>query len=79
MLDRLAALIPSGARAALRTLAARRLPRPLAETGPTILPGLDTKLAPMTPLQAPAATNDNPLQGVHEAVERDLRAGGYLR
>ncbi|MBE7246262.1 hypothetical protein ACLBX9_25205 [Methylobacterium sp. A49B] len=79
MLDRLATLIPSGARAALRTLAARRFPRAATETGPTILPGLDTKIAPMPPLQAPAATNDNPLQAVHEAVERDLRAGGYLR
>ena len=79
MLDRLAALFPSGARAALRTLAARRLPRAPAEAGPTILPGLDTKLAPMPPLQAPAATNDNPLDAVHEAVEQDLRASGYLR
>ncbi|MBE7203904.1 MAG: hypothetical protein INR70_39760 [Parafilimonas terrae] len=78
MLDRLATLVPSGARAALRTLAARRLPRP-REDGAAILPGLDTKIAPMQPLQAPAATNDNPLQAVHDAVEQDLRAGGYLR
>ncbi|GJE13517.1 MULTISPECIES: hypothetical protein [Methylobacterium] len=77
MLDRLATLLPSGARAALRTLAARR-PARQAEAGPTILPGLDTKPAAMPPLHAPAATNDNPLQTVHEAVERDLRAGGYL-
>ena len=33
----------------------------------------------MTPLLPPAALNDNPLQGVHEAVEQDLRASGHLR
>jgi hypothetical protein len=77
MLDRLATLLPTGARAALRSLAARRPSRP-AEAGPTILPGLHTRPAPMTPLTPPAATNDNPLEAVHEAVERDLRARGYL-
>ncbi|CAA2158891.1 hypothetical protein MBRA_04143 [Methylobacterium brachiatum] len=33
----------------------------------------------MKPLLPPAAINDNPLQAVHEAVERDLRASGHLR
>ena len=77
LLDRLATLLPSAARAALHTLAARRPSRP-AQAGPTILPGLDTKPAAMPPLRPPAATNDNPLQSVHDAVERDLRARGYL-
>ncbi len=86
MLDRLVTLLPPGAREALRTLAARRpvrlpvrLPprRPGAEA--TILPGLDTRPAPMAPLHPPAAINDNPLQALHDAVERDLRASGHLR
>jgi len=33
----------------------------------------------MAPLSPPAATNDNPLLAVQEAVERDLRASGHLR
>ncbi|MET3412754.1 MULTISPECIES: hypothetical protein [unclassified Methylobacterium] len=82
MLDRLVTLLPPGAREALRTLAARRpvrLPprRPGAEA--TILPGLDARPAPMAPLHPPAAINDNPLQALHDAVERDLRASGHLR
>jgi hypothetical protein len=77
MLDRLATLLPTGAREALRALATRRPSRP-AVAGPTILPGLHARPAPMPPLTPPAATNDNPLQDVHEAVERDLRARGYL-
>ncbi|MCJ2048556.1 hypothetical protein [Methylobacterium sp. J-070] len=77
MLDRLATLLPAAAREALRTLSARR-PSRQAEAGPAILPALDTRPAPMPPLKPPAATNDNPLQTVHEAVERDLRASGYL-
>ncbi|MHB2207641.1 hypothetical protein [Methylobacterium sp. CM6257] len=77
MLDRLVTLIPPGAREALRALAARR-PLREVEAGSTVLPGLDTKPAPMAPLQPPAATNDNPLQALHEAVERDLRASGHL-
>lgn len=86
MLDRLVTLLPPGAREALRTLAARRpvrlpvrLPprRPGAEA--TILPGLDARPAPMAPLHPPAAINDNPLQSLHDAVERDLRASGHLR
>ena len=82
MLDRLVTLLPPGAREALRTLAARRpvrLPprRPGAE--PTILPGLYARPAPMAPLHPPAAINDNPLQALHDAVERDLRASGHLR
>ena len=78
MLDKLATLFPPGAREALRTLAMRR-PARQAESGPTILPGLDTKPAAMAPLLPPGATNDNPLQAIHEAVERDLRASGHLR
>ncbi|SFD70802.1 hypothetical protein [Methylobacterium sp. 13MFTsu3.1M2] len=82
MLDRLVTLLPPGAREALRTLAARRpvrLPprRPGVEA--TILPGLDARPAPMAPLHPPAAINDNPLQALHDAVERDLRASGHLR
>jgi hypothetical protein len=34
---------------------------------------------PMRPLMPPAAQNDELVRGVHEVVERDLRAGGYLR
>jgi hypothetical protein len=39
----------------------------------------DPRPGPMKPLLPPAAINDNPLQAVHEAVERDLRASGHLR
>ncbi len=34
---------------------------------------------PMRPLEPPPARNDDVLEPVHEAVERDLRARGYLR
>lgn len=34
---------------------------------------------PMRPIEPPSAQNDDVLQPVHEAVERDLRARGYLR
>ncbi|MGH1573906.1 hypothetical protein ACRAWG_28770 [Methylobacterium sp. P31] len=78
MLDRLVTLVPPGARKALRALLAARRPLRQAEAGPTVLPSLDTKPAPMAPLHPPAATNDNPLQALHEAVERDLRASGHL-
>ena len=77
MLDKLVTLLPPAAREKLRALAERRTARP-AGPGPVILPGLDTKPAPMTPLRPPDATNDNPLQAVHDAVERDLRASGHL-
>lgn len=90
MLNRLVTLLPSGAREALRTLAARmpaRLPARMPADVPVrppapqsaILPDFDTRPAAMTPLLPPAAINDNPLQAVHEAVERDLRASGHLR
>lgn len=78
MLDRLMSLIPSRARATLRSLTARMPGRETPST-PTILPGLDTRPAPMRPLRPPAAINDNPLQEIHEAVERELRARGHLR
>ncbi|SDO20011.1 hypothetical protein SAMN05216360_11668 [Methylobacterium phyllostachyos] len=73
MLDTLIALCPPGLRAVLRAWVAR----PQAE--PVLLPGLDARPAPMKPLLPPAATNDNPLLAVQEAVERDLRASGHLR
>lgn len=86
MLDRLVTFLPPGAREALRTLAARRpvrrpVRRPALRPGTeaAILPGLDTRPAPMAPLHPPAAINDNPLQALHDAVERDLRASGHLR
>lgn len=78
MLDRLVTLFPPGAREALRLLAMRR-PARQAESGPSILPGLDTRPAAMVPLHPPGATNDNPLQAIQEAVEQDLRASGHLR
>jgi hypothetical protein len=78
MLDKLATLLPPGAREALRLLAMRR-PARRAEAGPAVLPGLDTTPAAMAPVRPPAATNDNPLDAIHEAVERDLRASGHLR
>lgn len=62
------------AREALRRLTARRGP-----AGPTLLPGLDTRPAPMRPLRPPAAVNDNPLAALEAEVERELRARGYLR
>lgn len=78
MLDRLTSLIPSRARATLRSLVARTPAREASST-PTILPGLDTRPAPMRPLRPPAATNDDdPLQAIREAVERELRASGHL-
>ncbi|MDP4023373.1 hypothetical protein Q8W71_12110 [Methylobacterium sp. NEAU 140] len=70
MLDR---LLPAAARAKLRALAARRAP------GPTVLPGLDPRPGPMPPVRPGAATNDNPLHEVHDAVELELRARGLLR
>lgn len=86
MLNRLVTLLPSGAREALRTLAARMPARmtadvPVRPPAPqsAILPDFDMRPAAMTPLLPPAAINDNPLQAVHEAVERDLRASGHLR
>lgn len=86
MLDRLVTFLPPGAREALRTLAARvparmpaRMPARRPEPQSAILPGFDTRPAAMAPLHPPAAINDNPLQAVHEAVERDLRASGHLR
>ncbi len=82
MLDRLVTFLPPGAREALRTLAARRpVRRPALRPGTeaAIQPGLDTRPAPMAPLHPPAAINDNPLQALHDAVERDLRASGHLR
>lgn len=78
MLDRLMSLIPPRAIAALRSVATW-LPGQATPSAPTILPGLDTRPAPMRPLRPPAATNDNPLRAIHEAVERELRAGGHLR
>lgn len=86
MLDRLMSPV---ARARLRALAARWVPgttpatsarpAPGAASRTTILPGLDTRPAPMRPLHPPAALNDNPLREIHDAVERDLRANGHLR
>lgn len=66
LLETLVALVPAGLRGALRT--ADRAP-----DGPGLPP------APMPVVAPPAATNDNPLRAVHEAVERDLRASGHLR
>ncbi|MCJ2093042.1 hypothetical protein MKK67_11105 [Methylobacterium sp. J-072] len=78
MIDKFLPLIPPGPQAALRRLAARWPARP-ATAAPATLPDRDLRPGPMPPLHPPAATNDNPLQAVHEAVERDLRASGYLR
>ena len=55
MLDKLVTFFPPGAREALRALATRR-PLRQAEAGPTVLPSLDTRPAPMAPLLPPAAT-----------------------
>ena len=71
-------LFPPGLREALRALATRR-PAGRPQAGPALLPGRDPKLAPMPVVAPPPATNDNPLQTVQEAVERDLRASGHLR
>ena len=62
-------------------LLSKRLPaRPVPPKGsPAILPGLDTRPAPMRPVRPPAAVNDNPLAALQVEVERDLRARGYLR
>lgn len=59
------ALLPSG--------------RPRAP-GAAIAPAPETMpdFPPMRPLEPPPARNDDVLQPVHEAVERDLRARGYL-
>ena len=77
MINTFRPLLPPGAQAALRRLAARWPARP-ATAAPALPPDLDLRPAPMRPLLPPAATNDNPLQAVHDAVERDLRAGGHL-
>ncbi len=49
--------------------------------GAVVAPDLEAArdLPPMRPLQPPPAQNDDVLQPVREAVERDLRARGYLR
>ncbi len=78
MLDRLVALLPPGLREALRIPAAR-LSVGRVQPKPSLLPDLAAKPAPMPVVAPPAATNDNPLGSVHEAVERDLRASGHLR
>lgn len=80
MINTFRPLIPPGARAALRKLAARWPARPAAAAPrpPDLDLRPDLRPAPMRPLHPPAATNDNPLQAVHEAVERDLRASGHL-
>ncbi|MCJ2061466.1 hypothetical protein MKK63_01885 [Methylobacterium sp. J-088] len=78
MLDTLVALFPPGLREALRALATRR-PVDRAPGGPGPMPGFDPMPAPMPVVAPPAATNDNPLRAVHDAVERDLRASGHLR
>ncbi|CAM3055401.1 hypothetical protein [Methylobacterium mesophilicum] len=78
MIDKVLPLLPPGAQAALRRLAARWPSRP-ARAEPVVRLDHDPRPGPMTPLLPPAALNDNPLQGVHEAVEQDLRASGHLR
>lgn len=78
MLDTLVALVPPGLREALRTLAARR-PADRTQATMPLLRNPDSGLAAMPVVAPPAATNDNPLRAVHEAVERDLRASGHLR
>jgi len=77
MIDKVLPLLPPGAQAALRRLAARWPSR--AADAPAIRLDHDPRPGPMKPLHPPAAINDNPLQTVHEAVERDLRASGHLR
>lgn len=78
MLDTLVTLFPSGLREALRTLTTRR-PADRTQAGMPLRPDLGPGLAAMPVVAPPAATNDNPLWAVHEAVERDLRASGHLR
>ena len=78
MIDTLFPLLPPGAQAALRRLAARWPSRP-ARAEPVVRLDHDPRPGPMKPLLPPAAINDNPLQAGHEAVERDLRASGHLR
>ncbi len=73
--ERLARHVPAGFPAPSLTLQ-RLVPR---KGPPAILPGLDTKPAPMRPVRPPAAVNDNPLAALQIEVERDLRARGYLR
>ncbi|MEL6064989.1 MULTISPECIES: hypothetical protein [unclassified Methylobacterium] len=79
MLDTLVALFPPGLRDALRAWATGRPAAGRARVGSPLLRGLDSTPAPMPVVTPPAATNDNPLRAVHEAVERDLRASGHLR
>ncbi|AWN37567.1 hypothetical protein DK427_19075 [Methylobacterium radiodurans] len=76
-------LIASARSAATRTRVLRaRLasgPRrgPAASGAPA--PEATHDFPPMRPLEPPPAQNDDVLQPVHAAVERDLRARGYLR
>lgn len=74
MLDRLMPFILPRARETLRALTARRPAQDVAAS-----PDRNTPFARMRPLHPPSATNDNPMQAVHEAVERELRASGHLR
>ena len=43
------------------------------------MPAEALQFPPMRPLMPPAAHNDEIVLGVHEVVERDLKAAGYLR
>lgn len=43
------------------------------------MPAEALQFPPMRPLMPPAAQNDEIVPGVHEEVERDLKAAGYLR
>jgi hypothetical protein len=80
MLDRLIASArraATGAGTVRALLAGWRRRAPGAAGAP--VPEAMRDFPPMRPLEPPPAGNDDVLQPVHEAVERDLRARGYLR
>lgn len=69
--------VATGAGAVRALLPGNRRPEAGASVAPA--PEAAREFPPMRPLEPPPAQNDDLLQPVHEAVERDLRARGYLR
>ncbi|GJE61693.1 hypothetical protein [Methylobacterium trifolii] len=43
------------------------------------LAGQGIAFAPMVPVQPPEAVNDDSMKALYDAVEKELRAAGYLR
>ncbi|WP_336485983.1 hypothetical protein [Methylobacterium nigriterrae] len=62
-----------------RTAASRFRARPRQGTDPKAFSPGAFAFPPMRPLRPPPAQNDDLMQPVYEAVERELRSAGLLR